>query len=201
MTKFFCFILFGLVCCSSPKQTGKRVSLARGNVSFILPDSLLIYNKSLLWPGDYALSDYGEDGAFYHNSDSTVTVLVYVKAYPDTLQGRQSWRVIADEKRQRQEFSIKNHGLAVIEKYTADSLSRTVEIDYHIPKRQENNLQSQAKYEKNFTIYGRHRTIEFWFFGPDTPASRERFAFSQASVRVNPIYLQAIAKPHSEYKD
>ncbi|MGI4866893.1 MAG: hypothetical protein ACRYFZ_23445 [Janthinobacterium lividum] len=130
-----------------------------------------------------------------------MTVLIYVKAYPDTLQGRQSWRVIADEKRQRQEFSIKNHGLAVIEKYTADSLSHTVEIDYRIPKSQENGWRRQVSYEKSFTIYGRHRTIEFWFFGPDTSASRERFAFSQASVRVNPIYLQAIAKPYSEYKD
>ncbi|MGI4874666.1 MAG: hypothetical protein ACRYFX_26210 [Janthinobacterium lividum] len=104
---------------------------------------------------------------------------------------------MADEVNQRQRLLAKNHGQPIVENYRVDSLPRTIEIDYRIPT----GWQGQATYQKSFTIYGRHRTITFWFSGPDNPLSRQQFDASQASVLINPVYLQAIAKPHSEYKD
>jgi hypothetical protein len=200
---YFLLILLLTAGCSHPQPVGKRVTLAKGNISFILLDSSLVYSKPVLWPGDYKLSDYGEAGGFYHNQDSSVIVSIYVKAYPDTAHRALLWRVLANEKRQREDFLAKNRGFAIIENFAADSSTRTVRIDYHTVKRSEKGWRGQASYERSFTFYGPQRTINFWFFGPDNAPNRQAIAAACASVHVNPTYLQAGAKPYpaGEYRD
>lgn len=190
-------------CSSKPEIIGKRVSLAKGNVSFILPDSSLTYSKPILWPADFSLGEYGETGGFYHNRDSSVIVSAYVTAYPNSEQRKVPWRILADEKRQREDLFAKNRNLAVIEQFAADSSAHTISIDYHIPERSEKGWRGQASYEKDFTFYGPQRTVHFWFFAPDNAVNRQAVAAACASVRVNPIYLQASPKPYPsrEYQD
>lgn len=192
-----------LTACSHPQATGSRVYLAKGNISLILPDSSLIYSKLFLWGADYHLGSYGEAGAFYHNADSSVRISVYVKAFPDPLQSTVPWHIIADEKRQRQELSARNWGLATIEAYRADSVSRTIEMDYHLAKQQEKGWRGQVSYSKSFTIYGPNRTIDIQLTGPDNALIRQQFAALQASVHVNASYLRAAAKlyPEREYQE
>ena len=194
-----CLLAYGC----KPKPDGKRVSLSKGNISLILPDSSLIYSKPTLWPADYQLGSYGEDGAFYHKPDSSVIVSIYVQVYPNPEQRKLKWQILADEKRRRGDLLAKNRNLAVIERFKADSIARTIIIDYHIPKRPKKGAQSQAGYGRDFTFYGPQRTIHFWFFGPDNAAYRQAVATACASVRVNPTYLQASVKPYPEreYQD
>lgn len=186
------FFASSLHSCSRTKSavSGKRVTVARGNISFVLPDSSLIYGKLILWSADFNGGEYGEAGAFYHNRDSTTSISVYVKAYPITFQGRLPWRIIADEQEARQMLLAKNHGLAIIEDFKADSLTRTTVISYLLVNQQERGWRGQLRYNKSITIYGRHRIISFWLFGPDSPITRQRFAAAQASIRVAPAYLQ-----------
>lgn len=195
-------VLFA-VACSQPSPVGKRVFLAKDNISFVLPDSSLIYSKPILWPGDYKLSDYGEAGGFYHNRDSSIIVSVYAKAYPNPAQRAVSWRTLANEEHHRIALLAKSRSLAVIESIVSDSSTRTVTMDYHMPKRAESGRRGQASYEKTLAFYGPQRTINFWFFAPDNAANRKVIAESCASVRVNPTYLQAGAKPYParEYRD
>jgi hypothetical protein len=187
-----CLLSYGC----KPKLAGKRVSLSECNISLILPDSSLTYSKPILWPADYQLGSYGEDGAFYHNRDSSVIVSVYVKVYPNPEQRKLKWQILADEKRRRGDLLAKNRNIAVIERFKTDSVARTIIIDYHIPKRPENGRKGQASYERGFTFYGPQRTIHFWFFGPDNLVYRQAVAAACASVRVNPSYLQASVKPY-----
>lgn len=191
------------IACSQPKPAGKRVYLAKGNIAFMLPNDSLIYSKPILWPGDYKLSDYGEAGGFYHNQDSSTIVSVYAKAYADPEHEAVSWRMLANEKRQRAELLAKSKNLAVIESFAADGSAHTVTIGYRMPQRSEPGRRVQASYERTFTFYGPQRTIKFWFFAPDNAANREAIAVASASVRVNPTYLQAGAKPYpaKEYQD
>jgi hypothetical protein len=194
-----CLLFYGC----KPKPAGKRVSISKGNISLILPDSSLIYSKPILWPADYQLGSYGEDGAFYHSRDSSVITSIYVQVYPNPEQRQLKWQILADEKRRRGDLLAKNRNIAVIEIFEADSIARTITIDYHIPKQPGKRRQSQASYERDFTFYGPQRTIYFWFFGPDKLAHRQATAAACASVRVNPTYLQASVKPYParEYQD
>jgi hypothetical protein len=189
------FILFA-VACSQPKPAGKRVYLAKGNISFVLPDSTLIYSKPILWPADYKMGSYGEAGALYYSADSSVRISVYVKVYPDPFQRTASWRAISNERSQPQLLSAKNRYLAIIENYKEDSLSRTIEFEYRLNKRQQKNWREQGGYNKILTIYGPQRTVEFCFSGPYNPVSCQSIATTCASLRVNPTYLQAGAKPY-----
>jgi hypothetical protein len=189
-------LLLLTVACARPKPVGKRVHLAKGNISFALPDSSLVYSKHILWPADFQLGSYGEAGAFYHNLDSSKIVSVYVTAHPNPDQRTLPWRIIAEEKRRREDLLAKNRGLATIESFTADSTARTIAIGYHILKRPEKGWRGQASYEKTFTFYGPQRTIEFWFFALDNALNRQAIAATCATVRVNPTYLQAGAKPY-----
>ena len=192
-----------LTSCSQPKPTGKRMFLAKGNISFILPDSSLTYSKPILWAADYNMGSYGEAGGFYHNQDSSVIVSVYIKAYPNPEQRTLQWRVLADEKRHREDLAAKSRGLTVIERFAADSTNRTVTIDYHMPKRLEQGWRGQASYEREVTFYGPQRTINFWFFAPNNGLNRQAIAVACASVHVNPTYLWADIKPYpaKEYRD
>jgi len=192
-----------MIACSQPKPSGKRVYLAKGNIAFMLPNDSLIYSKPILWPGDYKLNDYGEAGGFYHNRDSSTIVSVYAEAYPNPAQRAVSWRTLANEEHHRAALLAKSKNLAVIESFAADSFAHTVTIGYHMPQRSEPGRRGQASYEKTFTFYGLQRTIKFWFFAPDNAANREAIAAASASVRVNPTYLQAGAKPYpaKEYQD
>lgn len=196
-------LLLLAVACSQPKPVEKRVYLAKENISFVLPDSSLIHSKAILWPSDYELSDYGEAGCFYHSQDSSTIVSVYVEAYPAPAQQAAPWRIIADEKRQRDELLAKNRGLVTIERFTADSSSHTVTVDYRVPKRPGKGRRWQASYEKTLSFYGPHRTVKFWFFAPDNAANRQAIAAACATIRVNPTYLQADAKPYPSkaYRD
>ena len=125
-------------------------------------------------------------------------VSVYVKAYPDALQRTLPWHAIADEKRRRSDLLAKNMGMAVIEDYAADSIKRTIDIEYSLPKRSEPGRRGQASYQRDLTFYGLQRTVRFWFFGPDKTAIRLAVAKASASVRVDPTYLQATIKPYPE---
>jgi len=137
--------LFVLASCSQPKTVGKRLFLAKRSISFILPDSSLIYSKPTLWPADYNLGSYGEAGGFYHNQDSSSIVSIYVNAFPDPEQRTVPWRILADEKRRREELLAKSRGLVIIERFAADSIARTVTIDYRMPKRPEKGRQAMRR--------------------------------------------------------
>ena len=200
----YLFSLMLMAACSSDsaypfnETVGKRVFAAKGNISFVLPDSALVYSKLSRWGPCCSSCDYGETNDLYHNADSSVMVTVYVKAYPDRLQRTLPWRAIADEKRRRYELSAKSMGMAVIEHYATDSIARTIDIEYTLPKRPELGRRGQASYERDLTFYGPQRTVRFWFFGPDKTAIRLAFAKANASVRVDPAYLQEAIKPYSE---
>lgn len=201
------FLLTGslgiLSSCLQPKPIGKRVSLVKDNVSFTLPDSSLIPSKAFLWGTDCQLCSYVEAGGFYHNKDSSVIVSISITAHPNPEQRNLTWRILADEKRQREDIIAKNRDLAVIERFAADSTNRTVTIDYHMPKRLKQGWRGQASYEREFTFYGPQRTIKFWFFAPNNPLNRQAIAAACASVRINPTYLWADIKPYpaKEYRD
>ena len=197
------FIMALLPACSLHGPVGKRVTLAKGNVSLILPDSSLSYSKLKRWGPCCSSCSYGETSAFFHNADSSVIVSVYVTAFPDTLQRTLSWHAISNEKRQRSELLAKNMGLAIIEHYTADSVAQTIDIEYHLPKRPELGRRGQASYERSLAFYGPQRTVRFWFFGPDKEAIRQAVSIARTSVRIAPTYLQASIKsyPESQYLD
>jgi hypothetical protein len=185
-----------LSCSSNPAIVGKRVYLSKGNVSLVLPDSSLTYSKPILWGADYHLGSYGENGAIYYNRDSSVIASIYIQVYPNPEQRKLTWRIVADEKRRREELLAKNRNLAVIEQFTADSSARTITIDYHMLKQPEKGRLSQASYERDLTFYGPQRTIHFWFSGPDNATYRQAIGAACASVCVNPTYLQASVKPY-----
>jgi hypothetical protein len=203
LAPFLISIPFTLTSCSQPKPVGRRVYLAKGNISFVLPADSLVYSQPILYPADYQLGSYGEAGASYYDHDSSAAVTVYVTAYPNPEQRKLPWRTLADEKRRREELIAKNNGWAIIESFSADSSARIVAIDYHMPKRPEKGWQGQASYKKTFSFYGLQRKIEFWFFAPDNAANRQAIAAACATIRVNPTYLRAGAKPYPsrEYQD
>jgi hypothetical protein len=192
-------------------MVGKRIYIARGNVSFVLPDSTLtkgptlIKGLPLLWPPDSAPDgSYGEAGVFYHNADTTITIHIYVTAMPgNKYYPEPPWRVYANEKRNKSDVMARNMGLAVIERYTADIASRTIESNYHLPKRAGVGRKGQASYQTCLIVYGRFRTIKCQFSAPDNKRSRQELLSIRSSLTVNPAYLSAIAKPYPqrEYQD
>jgi len=189
--------------CSQPEPTGKRMFLAKSNISFVLPDSSLAYSKPILWPADYSMGSYGEAGGFYHNQDSSIIISIYVQVYPNPEQRTLQWRILANEKRHREDLAAKSRGLTIIEHFAADSNKRTVTIDYHMPQRPEKGWRGQASCEREFTFYGPQRTIKFWFFAPNNALNRQAIAAACASVCVDSTYLHAGAKPYParEYRD
>ena len=197
------FIMALLPACSPHESVGRRITLAKGNVSLILPDSFLFYSKVRRWGPCCSSCSYGEMNAFFHNADSSVIVSVYVTAFPNALQRTLPWHAISNEKRQRSVLRAKNMGLAIIEHYTADSVARTIDIEYHLPKRPGPSRRGQASYERSLAFYGPQRTFRFWFFGPDKEAIRRAFSIARASVRIDPTYLQVSIKsyPESQHLD
>lgn len=200
MSKLFNFALCISISygCSHPTSVvrGKRFSLAKGNIAFVLPDSSLTYSKPLLWGADYNGGEYGETGAFYYNQDSTTIISVYVKACPNAFRGRTPWRIIANEQEARRTVLAKNYGLAVIESYQVDSLTRTIAISYRLANKLAPNRQGRPSYNKRIHVYGHHRDIGFWLSGPDNPTTRQQFVTIQASIRVTPAFLQDTVAPH-----
>ena len=128
MASLFALMIVG---CTKPPPVGKRVSVAKGNVSFILPDSALLYSKLKPWGPCCSSCSYTETNAFFHNPDSSVITSVSVTAFPDILQRTLPWHAIDNEKQQRSDLLAKSMGLAVIEHYAADSATRTIDIEYH----------------------------------------------------------------------
>jgi hypothetical protein len=207
-------ILAILTSCTSEAPNnivGKRVYIAKGNVSFILPDSTLtkgsalIKGLPLLWPPDSAPDgSYGEAGVFYHNEDTTTTIHIYVTAMPgNKYYSEVPWRVYANEKQNKSDVMAKTMGLAVIERYTTDSTSHTIEINYHLPKQAGVGRKVQASYQTSLTVFGRFRTIECHFSAPDNTMSRQELSAIRSSLVVNPAYISAVAKsyPQRQYQD
>jgi hypothetical protein len=204
----FCLML--LAGCSSEdvhldKQlAGKRVFVAKGNISFTLPDTTLIKGKSILWPSDTRDGSYGEAACFYHSLDSTTMLSVYVTAMPASIYyPALPWRVYADEKQAKYVLAQMTQHMALIEHFVADSSTRTVEIDYHLPKRPEVGRRGVPSYAISLTFHGRYRRIKCHFLAPDNTHSRQMLAAIRNSLMVNPNYLAATAKryPEMEYQD
>ena len=206
MTRVCCAVLaFVVIGCSNPQPMGRRVSLAKDNVSFALPDTTLIRGEPIIYPPDSAPDgSYGESAAFYHSKDSTTMISVYVTAMPESrYYPSLPWRVYANEKQARYVVNAKNQNLAVIENYIADSTTHAIELDYHLPKRTEYGRRGQASYAISLTFYGRFRRVECHFLAPENSLSRQMLAAIRNSVIVNPVYLSAVAKryPEREYQD
>lgn len=203
MRRLLFFLIFLTACSSdnmySPTEPeGKRVYVGKNNISFILPDSSLIYSKSMRWGPCCSGCSYYETNGFFHNRDTSVMVSVTVTAFPNVEQRGLPWYVIANEKQQRYVVSAMNRGTAVIEHYVADSANRTIDIEYRLPKRPEPGRLGQASHARKLTFYGPQRTIQLWFFGPDTEKMRQAIAVTRASVRVDPTYLSETIKPYPE---
>lgn len=190
--------------CNKPQPVGQRVSIAKGNVSFVLPDTTLIEGKPTLYPADTYNGSYGEAACFYHSPDSTTMLSIYVTAMPASKYYPPSpWRVYANEKQARYVVNAKNNNLAVIERYIADSTTHAIELDYHLPKRVEYGRRGQASYAISLTFHGHYRRVECHFLAPDNVQNRQILAAIRNSLTVNPAYLSAVAKryPEREYQD
>ncbi len=190
--------------CSPPKPVEKRVALAKGNISFVSPDSSLAYSKPILYGPDYASNgDYGEAGAYYFSPDSTTRVSVYVRVIPTGMLAAAPWHVFANTEQQTKDLVAKNRGLAVIEHTAIDSLMHTIDIDYRTLKHREVGWRGQASCNKYFVAYGAYRRIDFYFTAPDTEANRRALALTRASLQINPAYLAARAQPYPkrQYQD
>ena len=204
ITSFLCFSLTFLLACSRDEEREraelkvKLVTMAKGNISFLLPDTSLTYSKQRGWGPCCSSCSYDEMRGFFHNHDTSVMVSLHVTAFPDAQQRVLPWYVIANEKQQRYVISAKNRGMAVIEHYAADSSSRTIDIEYHLPKRPGPSRRGQANYARDLTFYGLQRTIHFCFFGPDNEAVRKAMVTTKNSVRIERVYLQASIKPYPE---
>ena len=186
--------------CNKPQPIRKRVSIAKGNVSFILSDTTLVQGKPIIYPPDSAPDgSYGESAAFYHSPDSTTMISVYVTAIPgNKYYPALPWRVHANEKQARYVVNAKNQNLAVIERYIADSTTHAIELDYHLPKRVEYGRRGQASYAISLTFHGHYRRVDCHFLAPDNSKSRQMLAVIRNSFIVNPAYLSSVAKRYSE---
>jgi hypothetical protein len=197
MQKTF-FILAGslvaIASCSHPTPRGKRVSLVRGNVSLVLPDSNLIGSNPTFWPSDCGSCHYSRT-YFFHNLDSTIEVGVTVKVYPDTLGRRWPWKWLFNEKRTRDEFTAMHRNFATIEKLTADSVSRAVTIDARFIR------QKRELFIKEISIRQGQHEIQLNYFVPDNPQMREAVANSQASIFINRQYLAGPAESPQDFRD
>jgi hypothetical protein len=202
--RYFLVLTLLAISCSKPKPVGKRVSLAAGNISFILTDTSLTYSKPILWGPDYAPNgDYGEVGAYYFSADSTTRISVYVHAIPTGVLAAAPWHIFTNAEQHVRDLIAKNRGLATVEHVSIDSLTHTVEIDYHTPKRKEIGWRGQASCNKYLVAYGAYRRIDLYFSAPDTEANRTALASTRNSLLINPMYLAAVAKPypHRGYRD
>ncbi len=184
--------------CSHHGPVGKRVFVAKGSISFVLPDSSLTYSKLSRWGPCCSSCSYDETNGFFHSRDSSIMVSVSVTAFPNSLQRTLRWQLIADEKQQRYVVSAKNRGLAVIECFKADSATRAVELEYRLSKSPEPGRYGQAKYAKSLVYYGPQRTLKLLFSGPDNAAFRQAVANSRRSVRIDSAYLQSAIQPYPQ---
>jgi len=202
---WFAVLALVVIGCNKPQPKGQRVSLAKGNISFVLVDTTLVKGKPILYPPDNAPDgSYGEAACFYHSLDSTTMVSVYVTAVPGSkYYPALPWRVYANEKQAKYVVMAKNQNLAIIESYIADSTSRAIEIDYQLPNRAELGRRGQASYAISLTFRGRYRYIECQFLTPDNAQNRKVLTDIRNSITVNQDYLAAIAKryPEMEYQD
>ncbi|NML67497.1 hypothetical protein HHL22_20030 [Hymenobacter sp. RP-2-7] len=194
-------------CSLTPKPVGKRVYLAKGNISLILPDSSLAYSKPLFFAPDYGPNpDYKETGAHYFSPDSSIRVSVVVRANPTGILVGVPWKLLTNSKniqQYKEELIAKNHGLAIIETQVTDSSTRRLTLTYRLPQQKEAGWRGQASYNSALTIYGDYRIIELYFSAPDTEANRKAIRAASASVIINPNFLKAVAKPYlqREYRD
>ncbi|MDQ2792950.1 MAG: hypothetical protein M3Y12_02940 [Bacteroidota bacterium] len=197
-------LLIALIGCNKPQPTGRQVSLAKGNVLFVLPDTTLVKGNPILYPADTKDGSYGEVACLYHSPDSTTMISVYVTAMPASKYfPALPWRVYADEKQDKYVLMKMNQEVAVIERYVSDSISHAVEIDYRLPKRSESGHQGVPIHAISLTIHGRFRRVKCNFSAADNAQNRQMLADIRNSIIVNPAYLAAIAKryPEREYQD
>ena len=200
----FAVLVLVIIDCNKPQPIGRRVSIAKGNVSIVLSDTTLIKRKPTLYPADTYDGSYGEAACFYHSPDSTTMLSVYVTAMPASkYYPPLPWRVYANEKQDKYVLMKMNQEMAVIERYVADSSSHAVEIDYHLPKRPQVGRRGVPSYAISLIIHGHYRRIKCHFLSPDDAQSRQMLAAIRNSLIVNPAYLSAVAKryPEMEYQD
>lgn len=183
-------------CSSKPEITGRRIFLAGGNISLVLPDSALSYGKPFLWGACTINGAYDETGANYFSPDSTTRIFISVKAMSDNYLQELSWSKLADIQFHKRVIEATNQGQAVIQQIATDSLARTFAIDYSIPKRAEKGWRRQAEFTKTLTIYGKHRRLQFSFSAPDTKSNRQSLLTSRTTLIVRPSYLAETVKPY-----
>jgi hypothetical protein len=190
ITLLLACVLF-LAECHNTEPTGKRVFLAQGNVSLILPDSSLKYDKMKMI--EISLPrDYGEYDELFFSPDTSIALTIYSRADPVAPQNL-PWKVYFNEKRIRSELLVKSCGTAAIEKIVGDSTTRTIETDTHL------QLRGRLSYTKEITVYGKYRRIRFWFSVPDNAEKREAVANSCRSIVIKREYLAEVVKPYRDY--
>ncbi len=186
-------VMMLFVACSKQKPIGKRVSLSEARISLILPDSSLKAAKPFLWGPDCSSCDYSTT-YYFHNADSTSTTGITVKVYPDTLGIRWPWKWLFNEQRTKDDFTAMNRGYATIEKLTADSISKTVTIDARFTR------QGHHAFMKEITIRRRQHQIQFHFFVPDNAQMRTAVANSEASIFIDPRYMDSPAESYQDFR-
>ena len=187
-------LLLLTVACSQQKPVGKRVFLVKKHLSLVLPDSNLTAAKPVFWGPHCGSCSFSKD-YFFHNRDSTISVGVNVKVAQSPLGSDWPWKWLGNEKQSRKDFVAKNRNLFVVEKLTADSVSRTVVIDAH-------TLDKKAPlFMKEVTVWRRQHPITFRFTAPDNPQMREAVASSRASIFIDPYYLASPAESYADFRD
>jgi hypothetical protein len=187
-------LLLLTVACSQPKPVGKRVFLVNKHLSLILPDSNLTAAKPIFWGPHCGSCSFSRD-YFFHNRDSAISVGVNVEIEQSNLSSDWPWKWLVNEKQSREDFVAKNRNLFIVEKLTADSISRTVVIDAHtLDKR-------VPLFMKEVTVWRRQHPITLRFTAPDNPQMREAVANSQASIFIDPQYFASPAESYADFRD
>lgn len=174
------------------KPIGKRVVLAQGNVSLILPDTTLIAHEPMLWGPCYSGGDYSKT-YYFLNADTSSLAAVSIKAIPSAVNSNLSWHLLFNEKRERSDFSAKNRNQAIIEKIVGDSITRTIEIEAHTVR------WGRPSFTKEITVYGRQHKFQFSFSVLEGAKMREGVANSEKSILINPEYLNSKAEAYADF--
>ena len=192
----FCWLSLVLltVSCSNGQPRGKRVFFYKNRVALILPDSSLRAAEPHVWGPDCGICDY-RVAYHLHKADSTASVGITVRVFPDTLGARWPWKWLFNAQRTKSDFIAKNWGDAVVEKMTVGSVSRTVVIDARLTRPR------HPSFIKEITVRRGQHLISFQFLVPDNALMRAAVANSQASIFIDPPYLNGPAESYQAFRN
>jgi len=167
-----------LSACSYHKTPGRKLSVAKGNISFDLPHDLAGYKAHKLFsPCSLGGEEYVSTIDYFFNSDKTVTVLLQIDPYVNAIQGH-----LFDEESQMQKTKTSD-STAVLDKVFNNGYADTIEIDYRLTHH------ARQYYEKTLAVQGRYRTLIFRLRAPDNKQMRSKIEAIRKSIQIEPKYL------------